>query len=102
MQRQRVLRRQAAQPIAKARYLGTIRGAGWRNQPVAEPGSLRHAVAAVARMVAETAGDQHVDLALDQLVQAGGLQHPQADFGTVCAKISPLQASHVKSASDRV
>src|SRR5215213_8457360 len=75
MQRERVLRRRAAQPIAKARYLRTIRGAGRRHQPIADAGSLRHAVAAVARMVTDAAADQHIDLALDQLVQAGRLQH---------------------------
>ena len=32
-------------------------------------------------MVAETAADKQVDLALDKLVQARRLQHPQADFG---------------------
>ncbi len=55
-------------------------------------------VAAVARMVAETAGDQQIDLALDQLVQAGGLQHPQADFFVPCAKRRQLQAAQIEAA----
>src|SRR2546430_13249382 len=67
MQREQVLGRQAAQPIAEAGDLGTIRRADRRNQPVAESDSFRHAVAAIARMVAETAGYQQIDLALDQL-----------------------------------
>src|ERR1700712_3244454 len=74
---QRVLDRQGAQPIAEAHDLRTIRGAFRRNQPVTQPGSLGDAVAAIAGMVAETTRDQQVDLALDQFVQARGLQHPQ-------------------------
>src|SRR5829696_5285972 len=98
MQRKRVLCRQTAQPIAEARYLGAIRSAGRRNQPIADAGSLRHAVAAVARMVAEPAGDQHIDLALDQLVEACGLQHPQADFRVGCAKLRQFQTAQIEAA----
>src|SRR3954454_8716797 len=60
----------AAQPGAKAGDLGAIRRAFGRDQPVAEARSFPDPVAAIAGMAAETAGDQQVDLALDQLVQA--------------------------------
>src|ERR1700730_4495291 len=73
------LGRQPPQPIAEACDLGTIRRAGRRNQPVAESRSLVEAVATIARVVAETAADEQVDLALDEFVPARGLQHPQAD-----------------------
>src|SRR6185436_13069402 len=98
MQRERILGRQTAQPIAEAGDLGTIRRAGRRNQPIAESCSLRHAVAAVARMVAETAPYQQIDLTLDQLVQAGGLQHPQADFRVCCAKLRQFQTAQIEAA----
>ena len=49
-------------------------------------------------MVAETAGDQHVDLALDQFVQAGGLQHPQADFRMRAAKRRQIEAAQIEAA----
>ncbi|SPP95152.1 protein of unknown function [Bradyrhizobium vignae] len=39
-------------------------------------------------MVAHPAGDQHVDLPLDELVQAGGLQHAQTDLRTYLPGIS--------------
>src|SRR6266851_4033600 len=74
----RVLGLQTAQPVAEADDLGTVCRARGRNQPVAESGSLVHAVATIARVVAETAADEQVDLALDKLVQARRLQHPQA------------------------
>jgi hypothetical protein len=61
----RILGRQDAQPFAEAGDLGTIRGAFRRNQPITQTGSLIDPVAAIARMVAKTAGYQQVDLALD-------------------------------------
>src|SRR5256885_1313997 len=63
----RVFSRLGAQPCAKADDLGAIRRALGRDQPVAQTGSLIDPVAAIARMVAETAGDQQIDLAFDQL-----------------------------------
>ena len=49
-------------------------------------------------MVAETAGYQQIDLALDQLVQAGGLQHPQADFRVCRAKCFQFEAAQIEAA----
>ena len=48
-------------------------------------------------MVAKTAGYQQVDLALDEFVQAGGLQHAQADFRMRCAKFCQCQAAQVEA-----
>jgi hypothetical protein len=97
---ERVLGRQRAQPFAEADDLGTIRGAFRRNQPITQTGFLIDPVAAIARMVAKTAGYQQVDLALDQLVQAGGLQHPQTDFRMRAAKLRQLEAAQVEAAMD--
>ena len=49
-------------------------------------------------MVAQTPGDQQVDLALDQLVQAGRLQHPQADLRMRATKLRELKAAQVEAA----
>jgi len=51
-------------------------------------------------MVAETAGDQEVNLALDQLVQADGLLHPQTDFRVRAAKLCQVEAAQVEAAMD--
>ena len=48
-------------------------------------------------MVAKTAGYQQVDFALDEFVQAGGLQHAQADFSMRCAKFCQCQAAQVEA-----
>jgi len=48
----RFLGQQTPQPIAEAGDLGTIRRARWRYQPVAQSGSLVHAVATIAGVVA--------------------------------------------------
>jgi hypothetical protein len=96
----RVFGRQGTQPFAEADDLGTIRGAFRRNQPIAQTGSLVDPVAAIARMVANPAGYQQVDLALDQLVQAGGLQHPQTDFRMRAAKLRQFEAAQVEAAMD--
>lgn len=51
-------------------------------------------------MAAHAAGDQHVYLALDELVQAGRLQHAQTDLCTCAAKLCQLQAAQVDAAVD--
>jgi len=60
---ERVLGRQGLQPFAEADDLGTIRGAFRRDRPIIQIGYLIDPLAAIARMVAKTAGYQQVDLA---------------------------------------
>src|ERR1700704_4046657 len=93
----RVLGLQTAQPVAEADDLGTVCRARRRNQPVPESGSLVHAVATIARVVAETAADEQVDLALDKLVQARRLQHPKAYSGMRRAEFRKRQAAQVEA-----
>ena len=93
--------RECAQPFAEAGDLGTIRRALRRNQPITQAGSLIDPIAAIARMVAKTAGYQQVDLALDQLVQSGGLRHPKTDFRMRVAKLRQLKSAQVEAAMDR-
>jgi hypothetical protein len=71
-----------------------------RNQPITQAGSLIDPVATIARMVAKTAFYQQVDLALNQLVKACGLQHPQADFRVRAAKLRQAEAAQVEAAVD--
>ena len=97
---ERVRCRPRAQPFAEAGDLGTIRGAFRRNQPITQTGSLIDPVAAIARMVAKAAGDQQIDLALDQLVQAGGLQHLQTDSRMRAAKLRQREAAQVEAAME--
>src|SRR3984893_3366620 len=97
---ERLLGRQGAQPFAEADDLGTIRGAFRRNQPITQTGSLIDPVAAIARMVAKIAGYQQVDLAFDQFMQAGGLQHPQTDFRVPAAKLRQFEAAQAEAAMD--
>src|SRR6267154_5589062 len=93
----RVLGLQTAQPVAEADDLGTVCRARRRNQPVPESGSLAHAVAAIARVVAETAADEQVDLALDELVQPRRLQHPQAYSSMRRTELRKRQAAQVEA-----
>ena len=51
-------------------------------------------------MVAKAAGYQQVDLALDQLVQARGLQHPQTYFRMRAAKLRQFEPAKVEAAVD--
>jgi hypothetical protein len=95
-----VLGRQSAQPFAEADDLGTIRGAFRRKQPITQIGSLIDPIAAITPMVAKNAGDQQIDLTFDQLVQAGGLQHPQTDFRMRAAKLRQCQAAQLEAATD--
>src|SRR5689334_18972628 len=64
---QRIPGGQAAHPVAEAGNLGTIRRAFRRNQPIAQARSFADAVAAITGMVAQSADNQCIDLALDQL-----------------------------------
>lgn len=52
-------------------------------------------------MPAKTAADQYVDLALDQFVQSGWLQHPQTDVWMRAAKRRQIEAAQVDAAIDR-
>lgn len=95
---ERVFGWQRTQPFAEADDLGTIGGAFGRHQPVTQTGSLPHPVAAIARMAANATGDQQINLALDQLVQAGGLQHPQTNFRMHAAKLRQFEPAQVEAA----
>src|SRR4051812_15106383 len=97
---ERGLSRQRTQPRAKTDDLRAIRGAFRRNQPIAQTRSLIDPVAAIARMVAEAAGDQQVDLAFDQFVQAGRVQHPQTDLRMRAAKLLQFEAAEIEAAMD--
>src|ERR1700761_3168437 len=71
--------RQLAQPVAETDDFRAIGGAFRRHQPVAGTRSRSERLTAITGVAAEATRDQDVDLALDQFMQAGGLQHPQAD-----------------------
>ena len=96
-----LLGRQGAQPFAEADDLGAIRVAFTRNQPITQTGSLIEPVAAIARMVAKAAGYQQVDLALDQLVQAGGAAAPTNRFPYARCETLPARGGAGRGCHER-
>src|SRR6202035_2909752 len=84
------------EPCAQRLSLGTASGSYGIDQIAADTRTILETLASIAGVMARPGIDQHVDLALGELVQPGGFYDPQPDCRMGGAKAVRAQAAEIE------